>query len=59
MVQRQTKLFCLKIYDTLKDSYEQKHYCFSEWYTEQQAKAAGEDAVAAGAFCYDIEIKRF
>lgn len=59
MVQRQTILFCLKIYDTLKDSYEQKHYRDSKWYTMDAAQHAGDEAVAAGAFCYDIEIKRF
>lgn len=59
MVQRQTKLFCLKIYDTLKDAYEQKHYRDSRWYTMDAAQRAGDEAVAAGAFCYDIVINRF
>ena len=59
MVQRQDAIFSLMVYETIKDAYEQKHYRDSRWYTMDAAQRAGDEAVAAGAFCYDIVINRF
>ena len=58
MVQRQDAIFNLMVYETIKDAFE-KHANERRFFTMEAAQRAGDEAVAAGAACYDIEINRF